>query len=591
MLRHVCPGLRIALAIVAALSLAACGIGAPTASAGVGEWLLALLVAGMLFVLPGWALLRLWGGLARLTALEQAALGTGVGMAIYPLLFLLTSLAGLNLGPVYAWVPPLAALPLLVWTYRRQGRPVEREGWRARERGGNGWPNAALLLVLLAVVGVRYLAVADLDVPLWGDSLHHTMIVQLLIDRGGLFSSWEPYAAMQSFTYHFGFHSQAAVMAWATGIATPRAVVLSGQIANVAAVFTLYPLALRIGRTRWAGVVALLLAGLLAPMPMYYVNWGRYTQLAGQAIMPVGLYLAWELLAAPRRSWALLGLTCMTLAGMTLTHYRIAVFAACFFPAFALVMGVRLPVRAWVGRGVLLALGAGALVLPWIVRVLGGKLLDIMMAITAASAGAGGGSINTDAINAGGDPLFFLPMLIWYAMPLCIFWALWRRERGVLLVATWWVLVTLAVNPQWVRLPGAGTLTNFALLIAAYIPAALLLGGAAGWLLRRLRAPLALAGVTLAVIALALWGADARLKDMSAREPAFVTPADLSAARWIDENTPANARFLINGFFPNPGAVVGSDAGWWLPLLAHRQTVLPPLLYISERGPRPDYRE
>jgi hypothetical protein len=464
-------------------------------------------------------------------------------------------------------------------------------GWRARERGGNWWPNTALLVVLAAIIGVRCAAVADLEVPLWGDSVHHAMIAQLIIDRGGLFSSWEPYAAMQSLTYHFGFHSQVAALVWATGAKMPRAVVVSGQIANIAAVFTLYPLALRLGRSRWAGVAALLLAGLLVPMPMSYVNWGRYTQLAGQAILPVGIYLAWELLTARSRSWALLGLTCVTLAGMTLTHYRIAIFAACFFPAFAVLVGIRMPWRTWVGRGALLALGAGALVIPWFVRVLGGKLLSIMLGITAASAASGGVSADTDALNAVGDPLFFLPTLVWWALPMICFWALWRRERGALLVALWWALVTLIVNPQWLRLPGAGTLTNFALLIAAYIPAALLLGAAAGWLLCRLRSPLALAGATLTVAALTLWGASIRLNDVDLNAPAMVAPADLRAATWIEANTPTDARFLINGFFPNAGAVVGSDAGWWLPLIAHRQTILPPLLYISEQGPRPNYRE
>ncbi len=394
---------------------------------------------------------------------------------------------------------------------------------------------------------------------------------------------------MQSFTYHFGFHSQVAVLAWVTGIATPRAVVLGGQVANMAAAFTLYPLALRLGRTRWAGVAALLLAGLLAPMPMFYINWGRYTQLAGQAILPVGIYLAWDLLAAPRRSWALLGLACVTLAGMTLTHYRIAVFAACFFPAFVVIMGLRRPWPAWAGRGALLAAGAGALVLPWFVRVLGGNLPAILLSITAASA-ASGGAASTNSISAAGDLSNYLPMWAWYAMPLAVFVSLWRREHSALLVALWWALVTLAVNPQWIRMPGAGTLTNFALLIAAYLPGALLAGGLAGGLLRRLRQPLALAGVTLLVAGLAWWGAGARLRDVNPDATAMVTGADLRAAQWIAANTPADARFLINGFFPNPGAVVGSDAGWWLPLIAHRQTVLPPLLYISEQGPRPDYR-
>jgi hypothetical protein len=36
--------------------------------------------------------------------------------------------------------------------------------------------------------------------------------------------------------------------------------------------------------------------------------------------------------------------------------------------------------------------------------------------------------------------------------------------------------------------------------------------------------------------------------------------------------------------------VVGSDGGWWLPLLAERQITVPPLNYGTEDGPTPDYR-
>ncbi len=138
-------------------------------SGALREWLLTLLASGMLFLLPGWALLRLWEGAARLTLTEQAALATGVGMALYPVLMLLTGIVGLNLGPLYAWLPPLAALPLLLWSYQRRGGGAALDGWRAGVGGEIWWQRAALLLVLAMVVGVRCVAVAGLEVPLWGE--------------------------------------------------------------------------------------------------------------------------------------------------------------------------------------------------------------------------------------------------------------------------------------------------------------------------------------------------------------------------------------------------------------------------------------
>ncbi len=563
----------------------------PNLIGGVREWGGALLAAIWLFLLPGWALLRLWDGSPRLTLPEQAGLSLGLGLAIYPLMLLFTDLVGLHLGSLNAWLPPLLALPLLAWKLKHQ--PLSQlDGWRAQERNGNLWPNLALLIVISAVALVRCLPAHSISIPFWADSLHHTMITQLILDHGGLFTSWHPYAELETLTYHFGFHSQTAVFAWITGAETPRAVVLFGQIANIAAVFALYPFALRLGHTRWAGVAAIFLAGFMAAMPMYYVNWGRYTQLVGQVVMPAALYITWELLtSAERRPKALMLLSILSLAGMLLTHYRIAIFAVCFFPAFVLVEGIRYPWRQWVGRGMLLGVGVGLVVLPWFLRMLEGYLLDIAMMIIMATASTGGRSPSTDATNALGNYSFFLPLFMWYAIPVSLMWALWRRKYALILIALWWVFVTLIVNPQWLRLPGAAILTNFALSIAAYIPAALLGGVVIGWLVYHLRHPILQLFILLSMVGGIWWGWDARIQDVGAAPTNYIAAADIEAATWIDAHLPTNARFLINGYYLNVVSVIGSDAGWWLPILAHRATALPPMVYGAEQGPRPDYQE
>jgi hypothetical protein len=70
----------------------------------------------------------------------------------------------------------------------------------------------------------------------------------------------------------------------------------------------------------------------------------------------------------------------------------------------------------------------------------------------------------------------------------------------------------------------------------------------------------------------------------------LVTRPDIQAAEWIQQNTPQDALFLVNSIFAyGDTLIVGSDGGWWLPLLARRQTTLPPINYSSESGPRPDY--
>jgi hypothetical protein len=562
-------------------------------------WLGLLGVTLALFVLPGWALLALWPRAAALSWPERLGIAAGLSVGVYSLLLLFTDLVGLHLGALYVWLTLAVAVTSLVWRNRawRPSAPVAV--WRAWRQGGALWPDLALLAALSLVFVVRFYVVRLLDVPLWGDSYQHTMVAQLLVDNGGLFSSWEPYARMQSLTYHFGFQTAAAVLAWfasAFGAPNvPQAVLWTGQILNGLAVLALYPLAARVGGNRWAGVAAVVVAGLLSPMPMFYVNWGRYTQLAGQVVLPAAVCLSWLALESEtgRRRWALFLLASLALGGLALTHYRVLILASLFFAAFLLteIRGGRF--RTALAGTAVLGAGGGLIFLPWFVHVYGGSILRNFGAKLATPATQV--SESTQAYNAIGDLAAYLPLPLWILLAGALSWGLWRRNKPAALVGIWWLLLLLAANPQWLGLPGTGALSSSAVLIAAYIPAAVLLGGAAGWIIEALQVqagrwrPIA---ATLLVLGVSLWGARDRLADLKVSTYALVTRPDLRAAAWIQQNTPAKARFLVNSFsaFDN-SSIVGSDGGWWLPLLAHRDSTLPPLLYASESGPTPDYRE
>jgi hypothetical protein len=72
----------------------------------------------------------------------------------------------------------------------------------------------------------------------------------------------------------------------------------------------------------------------------------------------------------------------------------------------------------------------------------------------------------------------------------------------------------------------------------------------------------------------------------------LVTPADEEAMAWIRDHTPQDAHFLVNSFFAYGGHyIAGSDAGWWIPLLAERENTVPTLYYSGEAAEQPDYRE
>lgn len=571
------------------------------------HWLWLLLLGALLFMMPGWALLAwVWPGWRERMVGEKIGLAAGTSLAIYPLLILWTSQIGVHLGALYAWLPVLVAVAALGWQNRRL-----LDGGRRHPAPPPADRMADLALwAVIALIAVSRLMIGDmLDLPLWGDSVHHTMITQLLIDHDGLFDSWQPYAAMETFTYHFGFHTAAALLHWFGGLSATQAVIWAGQLIGILAALTIYPLTIRIGGNRWAGVFAVLMAGLLLSLPNAFVNWGRYTQLTGQTILPAAVCLTWAAVEAPRRNWRSLAPAILVVAGLAVTHYRVLIFVALLLP---LLLFAPQPTEArrrgflaspLVGRAITLAvigIGVVVLYLPWFLHVFSGKIMEITGAQLATPAAAAPSA--TQEYNAIGELTSYLPILVWLALPLCAGWGLWRRERGIVILGLWWLLALLAANPQWLGLPGAGALTSFAVLIAAYIPAAVLLGCAFGWLQAGgiaqpatqasptgLRRSLAALVVTLL---LAFWGISARQDDLALSSGALATSADQRAIEWIRSHTPAEARFLTNAFFAyGNSSIVGSDGGWWLPLLSGRQTTLPPLTYVSERGPRPDYRE
>ena len=143
--------------------------------------------------------------------------------------------------------------------------------------------------------------IQNADVAFWGllvgvDAYHHTLIAEMFAQSGGIPANYEPYAPLASFTYHYGFHALVAAVAWLSGQTAPADMLAlmpqAGQVATALPVLTLTLFTWRTLGDRWAGLAAGALAGLVSIFPSFYVNWSRYTQGLGLALLPV----AWVLL-------------------------------------------------------------------------------------------------------------------------------------------------------------------------------------------------------------------------------------------------------------------------------------------------------
>jgi len=545
--------------------------------------------ACLLFLLPGLTLL-LWllPDRGELDWFEWLSLSAGLSLAAFPLLLLWTrTLGGIRLGPVALWAILGICLLLVAWGVRRHSEVLGAV---------RNPPRAFSLLLLLTagvVLGVRLWAVRGLSFPLWGDSYQHTVMAQLIVDHGGLFDSWLPYVPLKTFTYHYGFHTAAAFLYWLTGLQMPRAVLLVGQLLNALAIFTLYPLAVRLTENRWAGLMTVLVAGLLSPMPGYYLNWGRYTQLAGQVILPVALWLTWEMGGHPHLNWRWLVLALVAVAGLALTHYRVILFYAVILPGWWLVhvvLSKKRQVGWWrsLGRIALLATLALLFIAPWLANVAFSRLAQ--MQISIAKQGSTHPFIRNE-YNRLGDVRFFVPTPLLGLTGLGFLLSFARRRSLAFFIALWIGALFLLANPYLLRLPGTGVVNNFAVLISLYMPVAIVAGygvvSAIEYARSRWSGFLWAAG--LLIVGASLWGARAQARMV---DPSFmmVTPADERAMAWIRANTPLDAKFLVNGFFAYGGSVVvGADAGWWIPLLTGRENTMPPLTYASETPYSPDY--
>jgi hypothetical protein len=550
-----------------------------------GEFLawLEIGVAGvLLFIVPGYALLSFTAPDTRgLPSVDKLALSLGLSLPMYPLILLWSDALGIRPGRLTAWLPIGMGLGMIVWKNRKKKSSLSSIGFRQWLTSSELMPTVALALLALILFISRMLAARDLEAGMWGDSYQHTLIAQLILEHEGLFQSWEPYAELTSFTYHFGFHAAVATFAWLTGLSSINATIWVGQLVNVLAILALYPWARRIGGNSWAGVATVLVAGLLSQMPNFYTNWGRYTQLAGQIILPASMLFIWLLAQRTLSTVEGVALTSLSLAGLFLTHYRVAILAVLFLlPAYLFSLRKHTLKRDLSQIGLVL-MAASLMVSPWILTVIGSRLMDWMAGLLATAPSSTPAHIIQ--YNSIGPLSYYAPPLLWGLALLAAVWGLWQRRKEVLLLTVWWILVVFSANPSWFGLPGTGVMSNFAVFIGSYVPVGILCGVLIGWLSGWPRFRLFPALWILIAVLLGLWGAKKRIDEIDPARYALITRPDVRAYEWIRKNTPPDSKFLVNSFLAHGGTlVVGSDGGWWIPLFAQRKTTLPPLTYSFE---------
>jgi len=548
---------------------------------GAGRWVRAALTVPALLVLPGLALVRLLVPRWEDDLISLLTAGIGLSLACSPLLLAwLTWMGG-------RWSPALLVALLVLCAALAIAGPRLR-GVRAQPWPAIDWPTALPLALVLAVtLALRLDQIRGILMPAWSDSYQHVVITQLIMNGGRLPSSYAPFADINSFRYHFGFHTVSAFAGWLAGWPAHQAVLYMGQILNALSPLTIYFFLAYGLKDRRAGVVGAAVAGLLTIAPANYVNFGRYPQLAGQVILPVAMGLSLRSLWAQEgeaRPWGLAGVAA---AGVCLSHYRVMLFFACFVAALLPFLAWRLwrePARLRRTFWVLVGLTAVALLLvaPWLVHlalVFGQKLQRTTDITTVDS----NNSLTWDFVTGWGAAA---PLLI--GAILGAIWGVVRRSGRVAALVLWVAILLLLGNPRLLHLPTT-FVTNGSVVLALYLPVGMLCGVLAGWVLRLVEQHWGLRAAALGLTAVALAACLIGMRDLNRRiiEPwrFFVTTDDVQAAQWVRDNIPADAVFAVQPYAMNSLIMHGIDAGYWLPYLAGRHTILPPMPYNGELSP------
>ena len=594
------------------------------------EFLLFLLTGTLLYIIPGWILVESFYGRLKLMGWEKLGLSASLSLSLYPLFFLWGFLAGIKSMVFYSLSPLITAVIIFLFRlfirkpdalksilkntlfYARDKVVIpdlelrkgeEKNYLNEKDDYRKEWTFHFLYgVVTFSLFLSRWLAIRGLLAPSWGDSVHHTLIVKLILDNRGLFKSWAPYAPLQSLTYHFGLHGDVACWAWLTGLSAHKAFLLAGQFLNVLAVVSLFPLALKITKEKYIALFTVAMAGLFFPFPGYFVNWGRYTQLAGLVIFPGIIWLTEKILESNRQGGAKrknknsenIFIFGFFLAGLFLTHYSmffltLAALSAWFIYEWGqlrLKLGSLIkPLREVILAHILMLI----LIFPWILGLKQGRLFEFFLFSSAGTKTIWKEIGSNFSLWKHLD--FYFSDFYWIAALLCFGIGLFFWRRLAMLLFLWESVALFLANFQPAFFGARNLMTNDFLIFCLYIPISLLMATAIFWLGRLLEVKFKLSEGRrkwLTVISIPVFigiifsGVRSQVRIV---DPFFqmVTAEDLEAFKWIRENTPQRAKFFINGFLVyKETAAAGSDAGWWLPYFTGRQVSIPPLVYNIE---------
>lgn len=564
------------------------------------EAIRAALASAAILLIPGRAAFRALGLERYFGGLQGWLVALGMGAALPVLLFALQDslvsvgvpIGGLGTGLARGLIG-IAALFLLERRWRGDAQAhLDRNEWFA-------------LGIILLVAFPRVWLAASFPVPPLTDSLHHALLTREVVTSGFLPDQMPVFPSIALDRYHMGLYAISAFVSWVGAVSPISGLIWAGQSLNLLAAIGVYVILDRFvsRKAAWLGLLA---AGLIDQMPNVYFAWGRFTQIGGQAILPLAWLVSWIWLQQLHRNveerggqvaWPL-GVVAIGLSVATvLVHLRVGIFLcailATTFLAECLVARRDGRLRALLVPASLTACLGFLALLPRY----GTGLYHWVWGHWFLSLDGNGWTGGSDLRGINSDAYFSVwtteSVFAWTAPPLLVFlaialglFAVIQGDRLARVTACWSGLLLALGSVHLLRIHVLDILPLNSVFLFSYFPLAILLGVGVNALALSAPADRTDGVEKIAVISaliLALVSLPARLADVPP-EYNLVEAGDRKAFDWIEKNTPPRAQFAIAAYNLLPSLAVGTDGGYWIPYFTGRRTTTGPML--SPLSPR-----
>jgi len=423
-----------------------------------------------------------------------------------------------------------------------------------------------LAIIILICITIILYSLRNIVAGLGSDSYHHTLISQIILENGKAPDNYQPFAPLVSFSYHFGFHALSAIISNITGITLRLIVPITGIFILGLTSISCYFLSYQIFQNRIISYITGILTICFSVSPFYLVNFSRFPQLLGLVFCGtfIGLFIFWFREDYPIHFFPFVSLITL---GQAFAHYRITLMSIIGILLFMLLMFFESKNKKYflilsLRKLILYLISTIVLFSPWIFKVISSKQNGFSGDI--GEMGESFFSIN----RLGNEMLNYpsnIPILVIIAFSIILL--IIKKNKNILWLFSWIGLLILFSSKLF------------------FVPILIIVSWVIYEVILILRTKITFLKPFSILLILPLIYYMSLIPSHIHPEYSFVASEDLIAFQWIQDNTKPNAKFVVNSFnfdFNNK-YIIGIDGGYWIPLLANRQTITIPMIFIIEQ--------